>query len=713
MSLSDVTVPRPDDASVRLLDTLFGAGWEALVPGDGAAAATNILFNLLGYFNSIALAAVSILLLWIMTRGIVGTAHDGRPLGRAYHTFWTPLRLAFSTSLLAPVGPGGISLMQMALLWTLGQSIAMANTGWALVLDKLVDSGGMVVAEAPSSVEESTRQVACGILRARAWARAKALDGQHEEPGALLSYEFVPGGEGGAYILTFLPTGGYDLGEFGRIHLPCPGGKNEVCQTRLTALTRLAQEMDSLAARLADPYQQAPSVSDFLRAVEAHDAAVIPHLGAWLQAQNSQLGQDLRQFANQAKIDGWASAGSYYWTISRLHERARRVVLAIPTMQEPNISGIFTGDPMWDLPSTALARTDSYVKMTQAARIAAAQTGGGDAWNDRLYQFFGRAVTWQVDAVARRMGSGDPVITLADLGGTIINGGLVAGTGYLGAVALAGAAKGHSDSLAGRALGLLTLGASHAAVSGADAVIREIGGIVRAALISLMGLGFFLAYYLPSIPYILWICAVVSWLVVVVESLVAAPLWVAAHALPEGEGLAGERARQGYMLYLGILIRPMLMVAGLVAALALIKTVGAFVGVGFSTFAAGLSVEDPRGLISTVALTVILGGLLVVLSHKIFGLINWLPERVICWIGQQRHDLGEASDEARTSHTFAGVITKSEHAAGVGGRAGVGAGQAPSRDNGQSGVKVSDDDLAMTSVDVPADPQRKNNDSTT
>ncbi len=54
MSLSDVTVPRPDDASVRLLDTLFGAGWEALVPGDGAAAATNILFNLLGYFNAIA-----------------------------------------------------------------------------------------------------------------------------------------------------------------------------------------------------------------------------------------------------------------------------------------------------------------------------------------------------------------------------------------------------------------------------------------------------------------------------------------------------------------------------------------------------------------------------------------------------------------------------------------------------------------------------------
>jgi len=709
MSLSNVAVPRPDDASVRLLDTLFGTGWEALVPGEGATEAANILFNLLGYFNTIAMAAIAVLWVWIMTRGVIGTAHEGRPLGRAYHTFWTPLRLAFANALIAPVGPGGISLMQMGLLWTLAQSIALANTGWALVLDKLVDSGGMIVAEAPASVEESTRQVAGGILRARTWARAKALSGEHEEPGALLHYEFVPSGDGGAYVLTFLPSGGYSPGEFGRIHLPCPGGQNEVCQTRLAALTRLAQEMDALAARLADPALEMPSASDFLRAVEAHDAAVVPRLGAWLEAQDSQLVQDLRQFAAQAKTDGWAAAGSYYWTISRLHERARRVVLAGPTMQEPNIAGIAAGYP-GDLVPEALSRADSYWEMTQAGRIAAARTGGGDAWNDQLFQFFGRAVTWQVDAVARRMGSGDPVITLADLGGTIITGGMMAGTGYLGAVALTGAAQGHSDSLAGKVVGLVSLGTTSAAVASAAAVVREIGGIVRAALISLMGLGFFLAYYLPSIPYILWICAVVSWLVVVVESLVAAPLWVAAHALPEGEGLAGERAKQGYMLFLGILIRPMLMVAGLVAALALIKTVGAFVGAGFSTFAAGLSVEDPRGLISTVALTVILGGLFVVLSHKIFGLITWLPERVICWIGQQRHDLGEASDEARTSHTFAGVITKSEGAANAGGRAGGAPGGQPAAPHGLGALKISDADLAMQAT---ATPQRDRNDSTT
>lgn len=42
----------------------------------------------------------------------------------------------------------------------------------------------------------------------------------------------------------------------------------------------------------------------------------------------------------------------------------------------------------------------------------------------------------------------------------------------------------------------------------------------------------------------------------IVESLIAAPVWAASHVVPEGEGFAANAVRQGWMLLLNILFRP-------------------------------------------------------------------------------------------------------------------------------------------------------------
>ena len=166
--------------------------------------------------------------------------------------------------------------------------------------------------------------------------------------------------------------------------------------------------------------------------------------------------------------------------------------------------------------------------------------------------------------------------------------------------------------------------------------------------------GLALAYYLPAIPFIRWVSALVGWIILIMEALVAAPLWLCAHALPEGEGAAGQHGKRGYFLLLGILIRPPLMVAGFFAAVILMNVVGRLLGAGFETFIAGTSQTKIIGLTGTFSMLVILGIVVIMTANKFFSLIHYLPEHVTNWIGQQFHGLGEKEDQAGVKNVFLG-----------------------------------------------------------
>jgi len=53
-----------------------------------------------------------------------------------------------------------------------------------------------------------------------------------------------------------------------------------------------------------------------------------------------------------------------------------------------------------------------------------------------------------------------------------------------------------------------------------------------------------------------------------------------------------------------------------------------------------------------LAYTFILGAVVVVFAHKIFGLITHLPENVVRWIGGGQDSLGEHSDKSRLRAIF-------------------------------------------------------------
>ena len=120
------------------------------------------------------------------------------------------------------------------------------------------------------------------------------------------------------------------------------------------------------------------------------------------------------------------------------------------------------------------------------------------------------------------------------------------------------------------------------------------------------------------------------------------------------------------MLFLGILLRPPLMVAGFFCAVILINVLGKLIGQGFEMFIAGTSQTKMVGITGTLAMAVILGSVVMVLANKFFSLIHYLPEHVTNWIGQQFHNLGEKEDQSAAKGVLnAGASVTSETRSGA------------------------------------------------
>ena len=83
-----------------------------------------------------------------------------------------------------------------------------------------------------------------------------------------------------------------------------------------------------------------------------------------------------------------------------------------------------------------------------------------------------------------------------------------------------------------------------------------------------LSIGVMLGYFVPMYPYLIFIFGVIGWIIAVIEAMVAAPLVCLGLTHPEGHDFLGE-AKQALMLLLGVFLRPVLMIIGLIAGMIL------------------------------------------------------------------------------------------------------------------------------------------------
>jgi conjugal transfer/type IV secretion protein DotA/TraY len=90
------------------------------------------------------------------------------------------------------------------------------------------------------------------------------------------------------------------------------------------------------------------------------------------------------------------------------------------------------------------------------------------------------------------------------------------------------------------------------------------------------------------------ITAVIGWLFLVVELLVASPIWVVAHAYAEGEGFAPQQASYGYGAMIGVMARPVALVFGFAFSFYIIGIASWFAAQALGIFLSGMLFNSPR-----------------------------------------------------------------------------------------------------------------------
>ncbi len=232
-------------------------------------------------------------------------------------------------------------------------------------------------------------------------------------------------------------------------------------------------------------------------------------------------------------------------------------------------------------------------------------------------------------------------------------------------------------------------GSSMAAAMGgmASAVDTSAGPLVNAASGFLMGTafvgltaGFVLFYVLPFLPFVYFFFAVASWIKTIFEAMVGVPLWALAHLRLDGDGLPGESAANGYFLIFEIFIRPILSIAGLVAAMVIFTAQVRILNFTWSLVtenAGGHNSDSTIGIIGNVNFkrsiideffyTVLYAIIVYMLATSSFKLIDKIPDNILRWMGQGVSSFGDINQdptESLTRYAALGGMTAGRQAAG-------------------------------------------------
>ena len=138
------------------------------------------------------------------------------------------------------------------------------------------------------------------------------------------------------------------------------------------------------------------------------------------------------------------------------------------------------------------------------------------------------------------------------------------------------------------------------------------------------------------------ITAIIGWLFLVLEMVVASVLWAAAHVYAEGEGFAPQQAQYGYAVVIGILMRPLLLTVGFILAFFVLDIAGWFVGQALQVFLAGMG-GTQVGPIGFAAMLAVIISTMFLFIKTVMKLITHLADRAPQWIGgHSGQSLGEA-----------------------------------------------------------------------
>lgn len=691
---ANIFEPSSGDISLKILSQLFGG----LVDGGGVDAFGSAIST----FNGAILSVGGILAAYTVLAGTLGTAHDGEMLGKKFSSVWIPIRYSVGTALVLPITSAGYCGMQMLVMWCITQGIGLADSIW---ISYLQSPSAILSGKMQQGTKNNIKEFALNVALATSCTASmqKAYDGLDptlKGPGAEpRKYDMFTGSDVNTWnfgekskIDEFLHSGtGMAVGGLaGVAYGTLTTDSNTACGTASlvskpnngssgSANAALGGSTGTTnAGRLGDfgtafiiPQPNAIYVAHNTAALQmmasirnAADAAAAGNTGfpiSTIDAQTDIYVKSVESAATayvnsenpfaaiiaQSQTQGWILAGTWYTKLTMLNSKMQTALNSYPTANgsteiHSGLKGLFTDDgadnfaivqkPIMDM----LGKSDSF-RQTKAEDVK----GSGEdssAWT-KINQYVTKKILSTVNLNVQDLQNDTrlPIIIIQDMGSSMIDIWQYTMAGLI----LAGAAS-------------FFLG------SGAQSVIQTIIGFLMIPIGALVGIGFTLAYLLPNLPMLMWTGVVLGWIIMCIEAIIAAPLWAVMHLHPNGDDLTG-RGGNGYMLLLGLILRPALTIFGLIAAFVVTDLMGEFVNkIFFNTFYVG-EATGFRGLMVVIFSVGIYTMAQFSMFKKTFSLMHVIPDQLMQWVGGGGSQLGQyagsIADEAGKGAGTASVVS--------------------------------------------------------
>lgn len=225
-----------------------------------------------------------------------------------------------------------------------------------------------------------------------------------------------------------------------------------------------------------------------------------------------------------------------------------------------------------------------------------------------------------------------PIVLMSDIGAKMIT--------YAERIVMAGFVVSAGTAIGGA---FASLHVVPSAWTVALAALSEIGAVLAGIIFLIVGPliigGVILSIILPMTPFIRFVFAISGWMIAIIEAVVMVPIVALGHLRTDGEGIMGPMVQGAYVMMLQLLLRPVLIVIGLVLSMFLVEVTVNYVNYTFFAMLDSIPLGDSSGslflnsLIRFVGFGVMYGVLMYGLINSSFKLVDLLPEAVVKYLG--------------------------------------------------------------------------------
>lgn len=693
------------DHSVDMLRSIFGPVIDALVTGadpDTVSAASNVIATMMSFFNSGILIVGTLIVSYVAAIGTINTANDGEAMGRNWSSLWTPVRIVAGGAVLLPTA-SGYSFIQLVVLmfalWGVGFANGTYKTGMAIGV--LSPDGVVQGVNDPGSfygLRDFGKQYLAASYCARAAnqiypgaqvSAAPSVD-KTTTNGGRTEYLFqikdrnattnLGGGEPLCGTVSISQYTAQPAKDATGIEAALEQLRVAAQNAKIQAATKLMTDLEAWVNTWPDDISGDWSNVDSAKFNELVNSAETQVAAALMAALSDTTGvkSGFQSLATSLTSEGWAMSGGWHQRVGEVRGRIAAITSeSVGSVSVPSLSALPADAAASRLIGSVTTVTEAISKKSETKGNYKAPTSGPgdltsvipkDAQSDinigSINADFDAKVSLWINSMMESMVE---MATGANSSGTTP---LCGTAGQMGGslnrmkcigdyLTVARAGIGAADvAIKTGATALRVVAGTLSSVKGVgtgldlDKVVTPIWDWVIEVPVKQLAMmatyiepmAFYFGVFLPSLPYVIFMTVVVGWILAVLQSLIAAPLWAVMHMTPDRTFVGSQS--QGYLLLLSLFARPALAVVGLFAAMLVSDPIIDFIAKGF--FAMRGAVVTSTGTVGAIASFLsfawwfmVFGLTLLPVLYMIFGLPQILPDHVLRWIGAGVSDLGE------------------------------------------------------------------------